>query len=84
MKYLNFRFLKDAYRFLASRKAEIESALGIPVEWMELLEKKASRIKAETPGLISNTGDRETYFAWMLRTAEKFQTVFGKLLKEYK
>ena len=75
---------KEVYQFLITRKAEIESTLGIPVEWMELPEKKASRIKAVTPGLISKTEDWEQYFAWMLETAEKFQSVFGKILKEYR
>jgi hypothetical protein len=75
---------KEAYHYLVSRKDEIESALGLSLEWMELPEKKASRIKVEAPGLISKTDEWETYFEWMLETAEKFQSVFGKILKEYR
>ena len=75
---------KEVYHFLAGRKEEIENALGYKVEWMELPEKKASRIKAEVPGLIDKTDEWERYFAWMQETAEKFQSVFGRILKEYR
>ena len=75
---------KAVYHFLAERKDEIENALGMKVEWMELPEKKASRIKAETSGLIENIESWETYFAWLQENAEKFQKVFGTVLKNFK
>ena len=74
---------KEVYHFLERHKEEVEKELG-KIEWMELPEKKASRIKAEFPGVIDNTDDWEKYFAWMQETAEKFHETFSKLLKKYK
>lgn len=75
---------KEVYHFLEQRKDEIEKELGYKVEWMELSGKKASRIKAEFPGLIENTDEWEKYFAWLQETAEKFKKVFSKQLKKCK
>lgn len=75
---------KEIYHFLEQRKADIEKELGYEVEWMELPGKKASRIKAEFPGMIDTTEEWEKYFAWLQETAERFQKVFSKALKKYK
>lgn len=75
---------KGAFEFLYAQKDAIEKELGVKLEWMELPGKKASRIKAETLGLVDNTGEWEQYFAWLKENAEKFQKVFGSHLKQYK
>jgi hypothetical protein len=75
---------KEVFEFLFQQKDAIESELGMKLEWMELPGKKASRIKAETSGLIDNTAEWEQYFAWLKENAEKFQSVFGKRLKMFK
>lgn len=72
------------FRFLESKKDEIEREVGLNLDWRELPGKKASRIRAEISGLIDNTEEWEKYFAWMLETGEKFQKAFSKALKKYK
>ncbi|PIR38216.1 MAG: hypothetical protein COV34_01215 [Candidatus Zambryskibacteria bacterium CG10_big_fil_rev_8_21_14_0_10_42_12] len=75
---------KEIYNFLYKQRDKIEKEFGMKLEWMELPERKASRIKVETSGLIDNTDEWETYFAWLQKTAEDFQRVFSKILKKYK
>jgi len=73
---------KDLYERLFTRKSDIEQDLGETLLWMELPEKKASRIKATTTGDLENKSGWNTYFDWLLRQAEKFQSVFPKYLKQ--
>jgi len=54
------------------------------LEWMELEGKKASRIKAEFPGLVESTDEWEKYFVWLQETAEKFHKTFSKALRKFK
>jgi len=75
---------KEVFNFLYEQKDTIEKELGMKLEWMELPGKKASRIKAEFPGLVESTEEWEKYFVWLQETAEKFQKVFSKVLKKYK
>lgn len=72
---------KELYRQLADHKDEIENELGEKVEWMELQEKKASRIKVSRSGNFEQAEKWEEYFEWMLRETEKFQNVFPRYLK---
>ena len=69
------------YKQLADHKDEIERDLGEQVEWMELQEKKASRIKVSRSGNFEQTEKWEEYFEWMLKETEKFQRVFPRYLK---
>lgn len=75
---------KDIFHFLESQKDEVERNVGLKLDWQELPGKQASRIRAEMSGLIDNTDEWEKYFAWMLKTAEKFQETFSTSLKKYK
>lgn len=76
---------KDAFYFLEKSKNDIEKELsGYRVIWMELPDKKASRIRVETPGLIENINEWEKYFTWLQATAEIFYKVFSKRLKKFK
>jgi hypothetical protein len=63
---------------LLEKKEIIESELGLTLEWMELPEKKASRIKASTTGSFDNQEKWEDTFEWMKTTGEKFKSVFPK------
>ena len=72
---------KELYKQLADHKDEIENELGEKVEWMELQEKKASRIKVSRSGNFEQTEKWEEYFEWMLQETEKFQRVFPRYLK---
>lgn len=75
---------KKAYQYLADRRVEIEKELGMNLVWMELQDRKASRIKTEISGQVENESEWEDYNKWMLETAEKFEKVFQKYLKRIK
>ena len=69
---------KELYSSFEQHKEKIESELGYQLEWMELPNKKASRIKVSTTADISNRSKWEGYFEWLKKTAEQFQKVFYK------
>jgi hypothetical protein len=71
---------KELYEYLFEQKEEIEKELGEPLEWMELPNKKASRIKASVSGSFSEQSKWQEYFDWMLKKTEKLQEVFPKYL----
>ncbi len=73
----------DLYSFLEQQKDKIHELLGYEVEWMELPDKKASRVKIEKQGPIDNTDEWKNYFRWLQKEAEQFQRVFGKLVETY-
>jgi hypothetical protein len=72
---------KDLFAKLLSQKSPIEAELGQSAEWMELPGKKASRIRISMQGDFENKDNWESYFAWLIREAEKFQAVFPKYVK---
>ena len=69
---------KDLFYGLEKNKAKIEKELGMPLEWMALEMRKASRIKVSKDGDLSDTEQWEAYFAELLTLAEAFHKVFGK------
>lgn len=69
---------KELYYSYEQHKEKIESELGYQLEWMELPNKKASRIKVSTPADINNRSKWENHFEWLKKTAEQFQQVFYK------
>ncbi len=69
---------KELFATLFEHKAQIESEAGSELEWMELPEKKASRIKLSLAGDFEDESNWEQYFEWLLRQAEKFKEVFPK------
>lgn len=71
---------KELYHKLFASKDQIEAELDQKLEWMELPEKKASRIKLSIPGDFENEAQWEKYFEWMVTMAEKFQAIFPKYL----
>lgn len=72
---------KDLYHKLYNRKAQIEVDLGENLEWMELPEKKASRLRILKEGEFDNESKWEDYFDWLLSMAEKFHRVLPKYIK---
>jgi hypothetical protein len=72
---------KDLYTKIFENKKSIEAEVGDALEWMELPNKKASRIKISTNGSFDDQTKWDDYFEWLLRKAEKFQQVFPKYLK---
>ena len=75
---------KNLFHELLKYKEEIEKALNLRIEWMELPSKNASRIKVTYSANIEDTNNWESYFSWMKDTGEKFQSVFGKYIKQIK
>lgn len=69
---------KQTYQYLLNHKEEIEKQISSKLEWMELPNKKASRIKLSTSADLEKEDKWQEYFEWMKSTAELFQKVFGK------
>lgn len=72
---------KELFAYLLSQKEAIERELGLQLEWMELPEKKASRIKISYPGNFEREEKWETHCSWILDVVEKFQAVFSRYIK---
>lgn len=74
---------KELFACLAQDKEGIreELALTEEIEWMELPEKKASRVRVSRPGDFADESKREEQFEWLLVVAEKFRKVFSTRLK---
>ena len=71
---------KDLFQHFLENRDKIESDLGEKLEWMELPEKKASRIKISIAGDFENESQWEKYFEWLKNEAEKFLLVFPKYI----
>ncbi len=70
---------KDLFFKLVEKKENIENELGFNLEWMELPNAKASRIKIEKKNvMLSNEDIYEVCFKWFKEKAEKFYDVFPK------
>lgn len=69
---------KAIFHALYHHKEEIEKQIGEPLEWMELPEKKASRIKLAHKADIKDATRWGEHFAWLKVTAEKFHFVFSQ------
>lgn len=71
---------KELYAQIYQNRDKIESELGESLEWMELPNKKASRIKISKTGNFEDENKWNDYFEWILKEAEKFQLVFSKYI----
>lgn len=69
-------YSKQTYSLLYESKTKIEDELHEKLEWLELPDKKASRIKISRKGNIENKSEWGDYFGWLLKEAEKFHHVF--------
>lgn len=72
---------KKLFSCLYAQKDEIEDELSERLEWEELPEKKASRIKLISKGELSKQEEWTQYHSWMLEKVTSFQDVFGKYIK---
>lgn len=73
---------KQLFSALFEQKEKIESELSETLEWEDLPEKKASRIKLISKGCLTSQQSWGKYHAWMLDKVLKFQRVFGKTYKK--
>ncbi|MEN9407111.1 MAG: hypothetical protein RLZZ455_327, partial [Candidatus Parcubacteria bacterium] len=78
---LYIRNSKELFRELYAKREQIESELGEKLNWMELADKKASRIKLSSKGSITDIVMWEERFSWLLKESQNFQKVFSKYLK---
>ena len=70
---------KDLFNKLLTDKDKIEAELGVALDWMELPERKASRIRIAHTADSDDPTKWEEYFAWLLQEAERFHKVFSKI-----
>jgi len=73
---------KQFFAYLSDHQSETEKELGENPEWMELPNKKASRIRLFMPKDFDPESNWEEYFVWLKDEGEKFQSVFQKYLKQ--
>lgn len=70
---------KALFKKFESHRPAIEQHLGNDLEWMELPDKKASRIKQSTACDLNQQEKWLEYFAWLLYRAESFRKIFGEI-----
>lgn len=73
---------KELFHSLKLKQEIIHQELGEKLVWLELPEKKASRIRLFYEGNIANIEKWEEYFNWLLHSIENFQKVFSKHITE--
>lgn len=71
---------KDLFRMLLSHKNEIESDMGISLDWRELPERKASRIIVEKPVELENKEKWNEQFSYIMDICLKMKKAFKKHL----
>ena len=69
---------KDLFQQLLSVKAKIESECGCTFEWMELPERKASRIVVSSAKKWQSVAEQKACFDWLCDHAMKIRKVFVK------
>jgi hypothetical protein len=77
---MNAADAKELFRDLHEQKDAIEKAIGEPLDWREMPDKKASRIVLfkSADGYSEETWPEQ--FAWLRATLETFDRVFRSLL----
>lgn len=73
---------KKLYEALVQRAADIESELGIMLDWQRLNNAKAARIAISTDFDIDAPDNRPMYFDWLLKHSALFKNVFSKHIKD--
>lgn len=75
---LNITENKELFKSLLQYKDEIETDIGMPLDWRELPGKKMSRIVAEKQASFDNREQWNEQFDWLIDTMIKFKTAFKK------
>ena len=71
---------KELYHKLYSHKAQIESDMGMELDWRELPDKKASRILITHPADFDNKDKWQEQFDWIMDVSIKMKKAFKKYL----
>jgi len=73
---------KDYFYLLYQNKDAIENKIGQPLEWMELPNKKGSRIVCFKKANFDNKEIWDQDMAWFKEMLEKFDTTFRPLVRQ--
>ena len=73
---------KELFHGLINHKKEIENELDEQLDWQELPNRKASRIKLIKNAVIEDESNWPDYFKWLKMQAEIFHKVFLKYTRE--
>lgn len=76
----NIRDDKELYHKLYEHKSEIESEMGIQLDWRELPDKKASRIVILKDADFENKDKWHEQFEWVMDIALKMKKAFKKYI----
>lgn len=71
---------KELFKSLFVHKAEIESDMGMELDWKELPERKASRILVEKSVQLSNHEEWQEQFDYIMDVLLKMKKAFKKYL----
>ena len=73
---------KSVFRHFAKRKEQIHAALGFPLEWYELPEKKGSVVATTLANCdLDNESRWPEYHAWLASKVDVIERVFRPLIK---
>lgn len=73
---------KNLFYSLEKIKDKIENEIGAALDWLELEDKKANRIKLYKTGSLRDIENWNTYFKWLADNAQTMHDVFPKYIRE--
>lgn len=73
---------KELFHALETDKKAIEQEVGAELEWMELPDRRASRIKLASMGDATKRETWDDLSAWFIQTAEKFDKAFRNRIQQ--
>lgn len=71
---------KEMYHEFLKHKEEIEKVAGMKFSWLEMPDKKASRISIEKPAKLENRSEWENQFKWLMDVLERMKKAFSPYL----
>lgn len=72
---------KKIFDKLFNQRTDIELSSGLPLEWMRLEDKRATRVRTSITADIENQDAWPLYASWFIETTATFRKVFSKRLK---
>lgn len=72
---------KKIFDRLFSQQSDIDGLINLPLEWMRLDDKRATRIRTSLPANIADETKWEAYAQWLIDTSDIFRKVFSKRIK---
>lgn len=79
MSYINDD--KDLFKSLLLHKEDIESVMGLALDWRELPERKASRIIVEKAVRFDERDQRPEQYDYVIDVCLKMKKAFKKYIK---